>query len=142
MNHRTTRPPALAAGMLALAGSMLGCSPEPAPTHTTRNAAAATTTREVEPEPESALIRYACAGFDRAIREQAPEDRLLSTSAKYAIELGGAPVEAATQRWALLPPQGLLELITRYERELAADPSECAGLRSHLERMGQRAATR
>ena len=49
--------------------------------------------------------------------------------------LGGERVEAATRRWALLPPQGLLELINRYESEAKPDPKQCAGLRAHLERM-------
>lgn len=144
MNHRTTTiRVACSSAALALAlasSSSLGCgsSSEPAPTRTSHDAAA----KPPEPEPESALIHYACEGFDRAVREHAPDNRLLSTSALYAVELGGPRVEAATQRWALLPPQGLLELITRYEREFKPDPSECAGLRAHLERMGQRAATR
>jgi hypothetical protein len=86
-------------------------------------------------EPDIRLIRFACEGFDAAVAAGAPEDRLLSHSAAHAIELGGAEVEAATTRWALLPPQGLLEEIARYEREVEADPKQCAGLRAHLERM-------
>jgi hypothetical protein len=90
-------------------------------------------TPEVGP-PDVALISFACAGFDAAVAADAPSDRLLSTTAKHAVELGGPRVELATRRWALLPPQGLLEEIDRYERT-GADPDQCAGLRAHLERL-------
>jgi hypothetical protein len=84
--------------------------------------------------PDVSLIRFACAGFDAAVAADAPPDRLLSHTAKHAVELGGSRVELATRRWALLPPQGLLEEIDRYERT-GANPQECAGLRLHLERL-------
>jgi hypothetical protein len=84
--------------------------------------------------PDVALIRFACAGFDAAVAADAPADRLLSHTAKHAVELGGPQVEIATRRWALQPPQGLLEEIDRYEKT-GADPQQCAGLRSHLERL-------
>ncbi|MFO7567648.1 MAG: hypothetical protein R6X02_33705 [Enhygromyxa sp.] len=93
------------------------------------------------PEPEHLLIRHACRGFEAAVAEGAPGNQLLATSAKHAIELGGPAVEAATTRWALLPPQGLLELIDRYEAEARPDPQQCAGLRAHLERMSLRVST-
>lgn len=115
----------------------LACrSSEPEPTHLSGQA----TPKVDAPEPEHHLIRHACRGFDAAIEEGTPEGRLLSTSAKHAIELGGPAVEKATQRWALLPPQALLELIDRYEREAQPDPQQCAGLRAQLERMAQRAS--
>lgn len=85
--------------------------------------------------PNAHLIRYACLGFDAAVADGAPPDRLLSYTAARAIELGGAPVEAATQRWALLPPQGLLEEIERYEHGAGVNAENCAGLRAHLEHM-------
>ena len=91
-----------------------------------------------QPEPEHHLIRHACQGFDAAVAEGTPDGRLLAASAKHAIERGGPAVEKATQRWALLPPQRLLEVIDRYEREVQPDPQQCAGLRAHLERMSQR----
>jgi hypothetical protein len=84
--------------------------------------------------PDVPPISFACAGFDAAVAADAPSDRLLSTTAKHAVELGGPRVELATRRWALLPPQGLLEEIDRYE-QTGADPSQCAGLRAHLERL-------
>lgn len=84
--------------------------------------------------PDVALIRFACAGFDAAVAAEAPPDRLLSHTATHAVELGGPQVELATRRWALLPPQGLLEEIDRYERS-GVSPDECAGLRLHLERL-------
>jgi hypothetical protein len=91
-------------------------------------------------EPEDHPIRYACAGFEAAVAADAPQDRLLSHTAKHATELGGDVVEQATRRWALLPPQGLLEEIDAYERS-GADPRECAGLRAHLDRLAMLAAT-
>jgi hypothetical protein len=94
-----------------------------------------------EPEPEHHLIRHACRGFDLALTEGAPDGRLLAASAKHAIELGGPAVETATTRWALLPPQSLLELIDRYEAEAKPDPQQCANLRAHLERMSLRLST-
>lgn len=84
--------------------------------------------------PDVALIRFACEGFDAAVAAEAPQDRLLSHTAVHAVELGGPRVELATHRWALLPPQGLLDEIERYERT-GANPDECVGLRSHLERL-------
>jgi hypothetical protein len=84
--------------------------------------------------PDVALIRFACEGFEAATAAEAPQDRLLSHTAVHAVELGGPRVELATRRWALLPPQGLLEEIERYERT-GANPDECVGLRSHLERL-------
>ncbi len=89
------------------------------------------------PEPaanDANLIRYACEGFDAAVAADAPNDRLLSHTAAHAVELGGPAVELATRRWALLPPQALLEEIDRYE-QTGADPERCASLRSHLERL-------
>jgi hypothetical protein len=94
-----------------------------------------------QPEPEHHLIRHACRGFDRALAEDTPDGRLLAASAKHAIELGGPAVEAASSRWALLPPLGLLDLIDRYEAEAKPDPQQCAGLRVHLERMNLRLGT-
>jgi hypothetical protein len=88
---------------------------------------------KLEP-PDAGLIRYACAGFDAAVAADAPPERLLSHTAAHAVELGGPPVELATRRWALLPPQALLEEIDHYERS-GADPNQCAGLRAHLERL-------
>jgi hypothetical protein len=84
--------------------------------------------------PDVALIRFACAGFDAAVAAGAPPDRLLSHTAKHAVELGGPRVELATRRWALLPPQGLLEEIDRYENT-GANPDQCKGLRLHLGRL-------
>lgn len=127
---------------LALGLAMLGAAcrgeAEPEPTRTSKTELVAT---EVATEPEHHLIRYACQGFDAAVAEGTPENRLLATSAKHAIALGGDPVEAATQRWALLPPQALRELIDRYEREARPDPKQCAGLRAHLDRMSLRNST-
>ena len=114
----------------------LACRSEPEPTRTEPSPIASS-----EPEPEHHLIRFACEGFDAAVAEGAPASRLLSTSAKHAVELGGERVEAATQRWAVSPPQGLLELIDRYEAETSANPDRCAGLRAHLQRMSARAST-
>jgi hypothetical protein len=94
-----------------------------------------------EPEPEHHLIRHACRGFDAALAEGTPNGRLLSATAKHAIALGGPEVEAATKRWALLPPQELLELIDRYETEAQPDLQQCAGLRAHLEQMAERLGT-
>ncbi|PRP92894.1 hypothetical protein ENSA5_46610 [Enhygromyxa salina] len=91
--------------------------------------------------PKVHLIRYACQGFDAAVADAAPPDQLLSRSAARAVELGGAPVEAATRRWALLPPQGLLKEIERYEGQAEARADECAGLRAHLERMAIRSSS-
>lgn len=84
--------------------------------------------------PDVALIRFACAGFDAAVAAGAPQDRLLSHTAQHAVELGGPRVELATRRWALLPPQELLEEIARHE-QTGANPDECSGLRLHLERL-------
>jgi hypothetical protein len=113
----------------------LACRGEPEPTHVDTKELAPSPD---QPEPEHHLIRHACRGFEAAIAEGTLDGRLLAASAKHAIELGGPAVETATLRWALLPPQGLLELIDRYEREARPDPQQCAGLRAHLERMNQR----
>ena len=113
----------------------LACRSEPEPTQVRARELAPSPD---QPEPEHHLIRHACRGFDAAITEGTPDGRLLSASAKHAIELGGPAVEQATRRWALLSPQALLELIDRYEREAQPDPQQCAGLRTHLERMSQR----
>lgn len=111
-----------------------GCQPaENAPSRTEAAAKNPASESTFEP-PDDALIRFACAGFDAAIAAKDPPDRLLSHTAKRAVELGGPRVELATSRWALLPPQGLLEEIDRYERT-GAKPDECAGLRLHLERL-------
>ena len=112
-----------------------GCRDQPAPPTKTSEAELAASADQ--PEPEHYLIRFACQGFERAVAEGTPTTRMLSTTAKHAVELGGAPVEQATLRWALLPPQGLLALIDRYEREAEAeaDPAQCAGLRAHLDRL-------
>lgn len=122
------------AAMLALACRSREPEPTPVDAHERQPSAD-------QPEPEHYLIRHACRGFEQAIAEGTPQNRLLSTSAKHAIALGGPAVEKATQRWALLPPQALLELIERYEREAEPDPQQCAGLRAHLERMAVRTAT-
>ena len=125
---------------LALVGVTAACTDKPAPP---RKADAAATARSADqPEPEHFLIRFACQGFDKAVAAGTDPKRLLSTSAMHAVELGGQPVEQATQKWALLPPQGLLELVERYERDAKPDPAECAGLREHLETMSQQAAAR
>ncbi len=131
-------------GVLILA---LACRSEPREAAPRKLAAGEAAPREPDDphdaaEPEHRLIRYACQGFDAAVAEGAPHDRLLASSARHAVALGGEQVERATQRWALLPPQGLLELIDRYERDAGVDPRECAGLRAHLDRMAMRAATR
>lgn len=111
-----------------------GCQPtERAPSRTDVAAKNSASESKFEP-PDDSLIRFACAGFDAAIAAKDPPDRLLSHTAKRAVDLGGPRVELATQRWALLPPQALLEEIDRYERT-GADPGECAGLRLHLERL-------
>jgi hypothetical protein len=111
-----------------------GCQPtEPSPSRTELAAQSPASESKFEP-PDETLIRFACAGFDAAVAAKAPPDRLLSHTAKHAVELGGPRVELATRRWALLPPQGLLEELERYERT-GADPDECAGLRLHLERL-------
>jgi hypothetical protein len=115
----------------------LACRSEPEPTPVVVTESASSS----EPEPEHHLIRHACQGFDRALTEDTPDGRLLAASARHAIALGGPAVEAATQRWALLPPQALLELIDRYEREAQPDPQQCAGLRAHLERMNLRGSS-
>ncbi|KIG13624.1 hypothetical protein DB30_07832 [Enhygromyxa salina] len=91
--------------------------------------------------PDLELLRFACEGFDRAVAAGAPPDRLLSHAAARAVELGGAPVEAATRRWALLPPQALLEEVQRYAASSQAGPDACAGLRAHLERMAMQSAS-
>lgn len=114
----------------------LGCrtsEPEPTPV-----SADARVPSPDQPEPEHHLIRHTCAGFELALAEGTPDGRLLAAAAKHAIALGGEAVERATQRWALLPPQTLLELIDRYQREAKPDPQECASLRTHLDRMAQR----
>ena len=129
----TTRLAGLAA-VLALA--CRSSEPEPTPVDHSELKPSAD-----QPEPEHHLIRHACRGFDQALAEGTAQGRLLSASAKHAIALGGPAVEQATQRWALLPPQALLELIDRYERETKADPQQCAGLRAHLDRMALRNAT-
>ncbi|PRQ09565.1 hypothetical protein [Enhygromyxa salina] len=119
-----------------------GPSPQPTPTRTDNAGPRASSpdagTRASKPgfaPPDLDLLRFACAGFDRAVADAAPPDRLLSHAAARAVELGGAPVEAATRRWALLPPQALLEEIQQYTAGSEAGPDECAGLRAHLERM-------
>jgi hypothetical protein len=116
----------------------LACRSEPEPTHVKGSELAPS---PEQPEPQHFLIRHACRGFDQALAEGTPDGRLLAASAKHAIELGGPAVEQATQRWALLPPSALLELIDRYEREAQPDPQQCAGLRAHLDRMNSRSAT-
>lgn len=111
----------------------LACAPEPIPRTPVRDAPSDFADTEH-------LIRYACAGFEDAVAADAPRDRLLSHTAKHAVELGGAPVELASQRWALTPPQGLLEEIDAYERA-GGDPKDCAGLRAHLERLASISAS-
>ena len=111
----------------------MACQPtpeSPVQTEATKSAPAP----EKFQQPEVALIRYACAGFDAAVAADAPPARLLSQTAVHAVALGGPRVEIATRRWALLPPQGLLEEIDQYEKS-GANPDECAGLRAHLERL-------
>jgi hypothetical protein len=115
-----------------LPGTVFGaCQPTVEPP---RTEAAAKSPEAESKVPDVALIRFACAGFDAAVAAEAPQDRLLSHTAMHAVELGGPRVELATRRWALLPPQGLLEEIERYERT-GASSDECMGLRSHLERL-------
>jgi hypothetical protein len=121
--------------LAALTVLALACRSEPEPTQVRARELAPSPD---QPEPEHHLIRHACRGFDVAITEGTPDGRLLSASAKHAIELGGPAVEQATRRWALLSPQALLELIDRYEREAQPDPQQCAGLRAHLEKMAKR----
>jgi len=116
---------------------VLGCRSEPEPTPTSVGKPAPTVE---QPEPEHHLIRHACRGFDTALAEGTPTNQLLSASARHAIELGGPAVERATTRWALLPPQAVLELIDRYEQDAHPDPQQCASLRAHLDRMNQRSA--
>jgi hypothetical protein len=128
---RAQAPALVLGGLLVAVGP--GCRDQPAvPTKTDPTELAPSAD---QPEPEHHLIRFACEGFELAVAEGAPHTRLLSTSAKHAVALGGAPVEQATQRWSLLPPQGLLELVDRYERDTKADPAQCAGFRAHLERL-------
>jgi hypothetical protein len=132
-------------GVLSMLGTlgMLGAcgpSPSPAPVSATAERSRDTLSPEREPErefnqPDIRLLRFACAGFDLAVADGAPSDRLLSHSAARAVELGGAPVEAATLRWALLPPQALLEEVEQYVATFEASPDACAGLRAQLERM-------
>jgi hypothetical protein len=115
--------------LLLLATVFGGCQPTVEPPKTE----AAAKSAEAESK-DVALIRFACAGFDAAVAAEAPQDRLLSHTAMHAVELGGPRVELASRRWALLPPQGLLEEIAIYERT-GASSDECMGLRSHLERL-------
>ena len=122
---------------LALAASLLGCGSEPEPTPRL----VATEPAPARPEPDHHPIRHVCAGFDLAVAEGAPQQRLLSSSTKHAIELGGERVELASRRWALTPAHELLVVLDRYERETQADPKACAGLRAHLERMSLRSAS-
>jgi hypothetical protein len=114
-------------------GIVFGACQQPVDPPARTEASSDSPTPEMGP-PDVALISFACAGFDAAVAADAPTDRLLSSTAKHAVELGGPRVELATRRWALLPPQGLLEEIDRYERT-GADPKQCAGLRAHLERL-------
>lgn len=95
---------------------------------------AASTPTQSSQTPDVDPIRFACEGFDAAVAADAPHDRLLSHTAAHAVELGGPAVELAARRWALLPPQALLEEIDRYERT-TTNPKKCAGLRAHLERL-------
>lgn len=120
-----------------LATLALACRSEPEPTRVDVEP----TPSPAQPEPEHHLIRHACRGYDAALTEGTPTGQLLAASAKHAIEFGGPAVEQATTRWALLPPQGLLELIDRYEHDTQADPKQCAGLRAHLERMSLRGSS-
>lgn len=117
-----------------------GCRDQPAPPTKTNPSELAASADQ--PEPEHYLIRFACQGFERAVAEGAPNTRMLSTTAKHAVELGGEPVEQATLRWALLPPEGLLELIDRYEHDTEADPAGCQPFRAHLERVAERDSRR
>jgi hypothetical protein len=119
--------------MLALA-----CRSDPEPTPVSADQRLPTVD---QPEPEHHLIRHACRGFDHAVANGTPDGRMLAASARHAIELGGPAVEAASSRWALLPPQGLIDLIDRYQAEAKPDPQQCAGLRAHLERMNLRLST-
>lgn len=112
---------------------LAACQPAVEPPAKTETTTEKASTPTFQP-PDVALIRYACAGFDAAVAAGAPPDRLLSHTATHAVELGGPRVEIATRRWALLPPQALLEEIDRYEKT-GVDPKQCAGLRSHLDRL-------
>jgi hypothetical protein len=124
---------------------VVACQPPVDPPSRTQPTAGSPTQNADSPPdfapPDVTLIRFACAGFDAAVAADAPSDRLLSHTAKHAVELGGPQVELATHRWALLPPQGLLEEIERYERT-GANPVQCDGLRSHLERLAIVAGSR
>lgn len=91
--------------------------------------------------PERALWGYACQSFDAAVEAGAPPNRLLSHTARHAVELGGSAVEEATRTWALLPPQAMLEELDAYGLALGDEAADCSGLRAHLEHMAQRAAT-
>lgn len=125
----------LRTGLSAVLGALFGaCQPAVEPPSRTEVVATSAATGEELGPPDITLIRFACAGFDAAVAAEAPPDRLLSHTATHAVELGGPQVELATRRWALLPPQGLLEEISRYERT-GVNPDECAGLRLHLERL-------
>jgi hypothetical protein len=137
-----TRTPTRAGLLLgcSLLGLAPGCRDEPAPPTKTNPSELAASADQ--PEPEHHLIRFACQGFERAVAEGAPTTQMLSTTAKHAVELGGEPVEQASLRWALLPPEGLLELIDRYERDTEADPAGCQPLRTHLERAAERDSRR
>jgi hypothetical protein len=124
--------------IVMLSALALACQRGPEPTHVETEPAKA---EPAEPEPEHHLIRHACRGFDAALAEGTPDGRLLTAAAKHAIALGGPDVEAASMRWALLPPQELLELVDRYEAEAQPDPKQCASLRAHLEQMAERLGT-
>jgi hypothetical protein len=132
----------LRVGFAVVLGFVLGaCQPTvEAPSRTEVAAGSPASESELGP-PDETLIRFACAGFDAAVAAKDPPDRLLSHTAKRAVELGGPRVELATRRWALLPPQGLLEELDRYERT-GANPDECTGLRLHLERLAIVAGSR
>jgi hypothetical protein len=134
------------AGGLAVLVMLGACGPSPraAPAKLARDQANEISDLAARSEPPRAgelappdvhLLAFACAGFDLAVADQAPPDRLLSHAAARAVELGGAPVEAATQRWALLPPRALLEEVQHYAATSEAGPDACAGLRAHLERL-------
>jgi hypothetical protein len=132
--HRFVRTAGQAGPCVAL-GIMLGaCQPSSEPGRRIEDATTNPAAESAFEPPDVALIAFACAGFDAAVAAEAPPDRLLSHTAKHAVELGGPSVELATRRWALLPPQGLLEEIDRYERT-GVSSNECAGLRLHLERL-------
>jgi hypothetical protein len=125
------------AGFVVILGA---CQPTVEPPSRTEVAAENQTPELEFGPPDVALIHFACAGFDAAVAAEAPPDRLLSHTAELAVELGGPRVELATRRWALLPPQGLLEEIDRYEQS-GVSPDECAGLRLHLERLAIRSGS-